>query len=95
MDHGLHLLELPRMDVQWGIINRWEEMIIRLEEQRVRRPRRIVVDRMDPFQAMTEAEFVERFRIRKNTAQDLINNLEDQLAVAANQRGKSKSSIYG
>lgn len=97
MDHLLRPLELPRMDLHWGIINRWEQMVDRLEEQRVlvRRPRRIVVDRMDPFQSMTEEEFVERFRLHKHTVQDLITDFGNQLAVAVNKRGKSKSSICG
>lgn len=97
MDHVLCPLELPRMDLHWDIINHWQQMVDRLEEQQllVRRPRRIVVDRMDPFQVMTEEEFVERFRLHKHTVQDLITDIENQVAVAVNNRGKPKSSICG
>lgn len=53
MDHVQRPLELPRVDLPWDIINRWKQMVDRLEEQQapVRRPRRIVVDKMNPFQA--------------------------------------------
>ena len=89
MDQSRPFLELPHMDIQWGVDDRWEQMANRLNEQRVCRPRRIVVDRMDPFQAMTEEESVERFRLHKNIVQNLINDLEHQLVTTVDWRGKS------
>ena len=43
MDQSHPFLEVPHMDIQWDIDNRWEQMANRLNEQRVHRPRRIVV----------------------------------------------------
>ncbi|KAK3888200.1 hypothetical protein Pcinc_007731 [Petrolisthes cinctipes] len=60
MDNEFHrfLMLQPYMEIPF--MNHWEEMVNRLE-RRARRVRRIVPDRMNPFQAMTDGEFTERF----------------------------------
>lgn len=95
MDHLLNpLVEVPAVELQWNIdINQWEEMVNRLNEQHIRRTRRIVTDRMDPFQAMSEVEFIERFRLHKITVQNLTNDLENQLLTTVDNRGKSNLSV--
>lgn len=94
IDQHLYPHMVPHVELQWVIdINRWQDMINCLNEQRVHRIRRIVTDRMDPFQAMSEEEFIERFRFNKITVQNLINDLENQLLTTADQRGKSNLTV--
>ncbi|KAG0714647.1 hypothetical protein GWK47_013695 [Chionoecetes opilio] len=38
--------------------------------------RRVVTDRMNPFTAMSDAEFFDRFRLKKASMSDLIEELE-------------------
>ncbi|KAK3879425.1 hypothetical protein Pcinc_016000 [Petrolisthes cinctipes] len=45
------------------------------EHQRRRRIRRVVSDRMNPFVAMEDQEFIARFRLRKDTMHDLIQEM--------------------
>lgn len=45
-------------------------------------------DRMDPFTAMTDEEFVDRFRLRKESVHHLIEEIRDQLPPANDRRGK-------
>ncbi|KAG7155738.1 hypothetical protein Hamer_G027574, partial [Homarus americanus] len=60
--------------------------LARLEEMQRqrhgRRLRRIVGDRMNPFTAMSDAEFVDRFRLRKESVNSIIQKIQEQLAVA-------------
>lgn len=61
--------------------------IQRLQE---RLPRRIVRDRLDPFHAMFEEEFLSRFRFSKQAARDLIDRVTPQLPQPAeNSQGVS------
>ncbi|KAG7169735.1 nuclease HARBI1-like 10, partial [Homarus americanus] len=52
-----------------------------------RRLRRIVGDRMNPFTAMSNAEFVDRFRLRKESVNSIIQKSQEQLPVANDRRG--------
>ncbi|KAG0724948.1 hypothetical protein GWK47_039539 [Chionoecetes opilio] len=52
-----------------------------------RRRRRVVTDRMNPFTAMSDAEFVDRFRLKKASMSDLIEEIRDQLPAANDLRG--------
>ncbi|KAG7177792.1 hypothetical protein Hamer_G027016, partial [Homarus americanus] len=58
-----------------------------------RRLRRIVGDRMNPFTAMSDAEFVDRFRLRKESVNSIIQEIQDQLPVANDKRGKAKFHV--
>ncbi|KAK4314638.1 hypothetical protein Pmani_014089 [Petrolisthes manimaculis] len=57
------------------------------EHQRRRRVRRVVSDRMNPFVAMEDQEFIARFRLRKETMHDLIQEIQDELLVTQDRRG--------
>ena len=52
-----------------------------LERRYTRRTRRVVPDRMNPFIAMSEDEFVERFRLRKESANSIIQEIQHDLTV--------------
>ena len=52
----------------------------------------IFTDRMNPFTAMSEGEFVDRFRLRKASAHDLIEQIRGQLPAATDSRGMSQYS---
>ncbi|XP_050689013.1 putative nuclease HARBI1 [Eriocheir sinensis] len=52
-----------------------------------RKRRRIVKDRMNPFTAMSDDEFVERFRCNKTSMYDLIEEIKDQLSAPTDSRG--------
>ncbi|KAG0697283.1 hypothetical protein GWK47_004047 [Chionoecetes opilio] len=54
---------------------------------RGRRRRRVVTDRMNPFTAMSDAEFFDRFRLKKASMSDLIEEIRDQLPAANDLRG--------
>ncbi|KAG0712661.1 hypothetical protein GWK47_017978 [Chionoecetes opilio] len=54
---------------------------------RVRRRRRVVTDSMNPFTAMSDAEFFYRFRLKKASMSDLIEEIRDQLPAANDLRG--------
>lgn len=62
------------------------EMMARIRRQR-RRVRRVIVDRMNPFVAMDDEEFVERFRLKKETINIVIQQIQPQLDVALDRRG--------
>ncbi|MPC34673.1 hypothetical protein E2C01_028070 [Portunus trituberculatus] len=49
--------------------------------------RRIVKDQMKPFTAMDNDEFVDRFRLRKTSMYDLIEEIRDQLPAPHDSRG--------
>ncbi|XP_050691085.1 putative nuclease HARBI1 [Eriocheir sinensis] len=73
---------------EFDLWDQWEE----LEEMDaprvvVRRPRRIVTDRMNPFTAMSDNEFVDRFRLRKNSMYDLIEEIREHLPAPTDSRG--------
>lgn len=57
------------------------------EEQRRRRVRRAVTDRMNPFVAMEDGEFKTRFRLRKETMHELIQEIQDDLLVTRDRKG--------
>ena len=68
----------------------WEtEALEQLEEEmrHMRRSRRVVPDRMNPFQAMSDTEFTERFRLRKESENELIQEIQPSLPVANDKRG--------
>ncbi|KAG0693400.1 hypothetical protein GWK47_027526 [Chionoecetes opilio] len=48
--------------------------------------RRVVTDRMNPFTAMSDAEFFDRFRLKKASMSDLIEEIRDQLPAANDLR---------
>ncbi|XP_045138662.1 putative nuclease HARBI1 [Portunus trituberculatus] len=52
-----------------------------------RKRRRIVKDRMNPFTAMSDEEFVDRFRLDKTSMYDLIEEITDQLSTPTDTRG--------
>ena len=47
----------------------------------------IIADRMNPFTAMDEDEFVDRFRLRKTTMFDLIEEIREHLPAPHDSRG--------
>ena len=53
----------------------------------LRRERRVVPDRTNPFTAMTDTEFVERFRLRKESVNDIIVKIQDHLPHSTDKRG--------
>ena len=53
--------------------------------------RRVVPDRSNPFEAMTEDEFLRRFRLNKECTLHLIQRIEHQLPQALNNKGKHSS----
>lgn len=57
------------------------------EHQRRRRVRRIISDRMNPFIAMEDEEFMGRFRLRKETMHSLIEEIQDELLVTHDRKG--------
>ncbi|KAK3881556.1 hypothetical protein Pcinc_002607 [Petrolisthes cinctipes] len=68
----------------------WLQMrnIRRMEERvRVRLRRRIVPDRSNPFQDLAEDEFFLRFRLSKECVLNLLQNITEQLPIAADARG--------
>ena len=44
-----------------------EAQMLGEEMRHMRRSRRVVPDRMNPFQALSDTEFTERFRLRKES----------------------------
>ncbi|KAK4321342.1 hypothetical protein Pmani_007823 [Petrolisthes manimaculis] len=60
----------------------------RMEERvRVRLRRRIVPDRSNPFEDLAEEEFLLRFRLSKECVLNLLENITEQLPIAADARG--------
>ncbi|KAK4327633.1 hypothetical protein Pmani_001906 [Petrolisthes manimaculis] len=60
----------------------------RMEERvRVRLRRRIVPDRSNPFEDLVEEEFLLRFRLSKECVLNLLENITEQLPIAADARG--------
>ncbi|KAK4310001.1 hypothetical protein Pmani_018401 [Petrolisthes manimaculis] len=60
----------------------------RMEEKvRVRLRRRIVSDRSNPFEGLAEEEFLLRFRLSKECVLNLLQNITEQLPIAADTRG--------
>lgn len=57
------------------------------EHQRIRRVRRIISDRMNPFTAMEDEEFTARFRLQKHTMHSLTEEVKDELPVTYNRKG--------
>ena len=53
----------------------------------VRVPRRVVVDRSNPFETMADVEFLSRFRLNKETVINLIEAIRGDLPQAANRKG--------
>lgn len=74
----------------------WEEFaaghraIAALEPNTMRRERRIVPDRMNPFTAMSDREFIERFRLKKESVNDIILKIGDHLPDSTDRRGKQQ-----
>ena len=56
-------------------------------------PRRIVVDRMNLFQAMEENEFIFRFGLNKEAIHQLIQTIQNDLPLTLNNRGKSINNV--
>lgn len=57
------------------------------DHQRRRRVRRVVSDRMDPFVAMEDGEFITRFRLSKDSMHELIQEIQDDLLVTRDRKG--------
>lgn len=47
----------------------------------------MIVDRMNPFQAMNDVEFLMRFRLSKDCVTNLIDTIQGQLPIAPDERG--------
>lgn len=58
-----------------------------LERKYMRRSRRVVPDRMNPFVAMSDDEFVNRFRLKKESVNSIIQEIQHGLPVANDRRG--------
>lgn len=72
--------------LQW----QWKEMDAQqevLERKYMRRSRRVVPDRMNPFVAMSDDEFVNRFRLKKESVNSIIQEIQHGLPVANDRRG--------
>lgn len=67
----------------------WEAFQEYLERNAVRRTRRVVPDRMNPFTAMHDSEFVVRFRLNKESINGIIQEIQDQLPDSTDGRGKN------
>lgn len=50
--------------------------------------RRVVADRSNPFEAMTEDEFLRRFRLSKECTHSLIQRIDHQLPQTLNNKGE-------
>lgn len=46
-----------------------------------------IADRMNPFTAMEDEEFIDRFRLKKDSVHALVEELQDQLPAATDLRG--------
>ncbi|KAK3886839.1 hypothetical protein Pcinc_009025 [Petrolisthes cinctipes] len=57
------------------------------ERVRVRLRRRIVPDRSNPFEDLAEEQFLLRFRLSKECVLNLLQNITEQLPIAADARG--------
>lgn len=51
------------------------------------------LDRMNPFTAMSDDEFVQRFRLRKHTLHNLIEEITNQLPTSNDTRGEYSKFI--
>ncbi|KAK3883190.1 hypothetical protein Pcinc_012482 [Petrolisthes cinctipes] len=57
------------------------------ERVRVRLRRRIVPDRSNPFEDLAEEQFLLLFRLSKECVLNLLQNITEQLPIAADARG--------
>lgn len=73
---------------QWGEWHQWEILEDDFRRAAVRRRRRIVPERMNPFTAIRDTEFNARFRLRKESANDIIREIQDHLPDSTDRRGK-------
>ena len=64
-----------------------EAELLEAEISYMRRSQRVVPDRMNPFQAMSDIEFTEHFRLRKESVSELIQEIQPSLYVANDRRG--------
>ncbi|XP_045107419.1 uncharacterized protein LOC123502263 [Portunus trituberculatus] len=73
----------------WDDWEFWEEdeEFEAAQEIVARRRRRIVKDRMNPFTSMSDEEFIDRFRLRKDSTHDLIEKIKDDLVATTDSRG--------
>ncbi|KAK3889920.1 hypothetical protein Pcinc_006074 [Petrolisthes cinctipes] len=62
------------------------------ERVRVRLRRRIVPDRSNPFEDLAEEQFLLRFRLSKECVLNLLQNITEQLPIAADAREESVRS---
>ncbi|MPC71730.1 hypothetical protein E2C01_066016 [Portunus trituberculatus] len=74
MENGHHWLQLQNM-------RRMEERV------RVRLRRRVIRDHSNPFEDLAEEELLVRFRLSKECALNLLQNISGQLPIAADARG--------
>lgn len=58
-----------------------------LERRYMRRSRRVVPDRMNPFVAMSDDEFVDQFRLKKESVNSIIQEIQHGLPVTNDRRG--------
>lgn len=72
---------------QWDAEEEELEALEVIERRHMRRARRVVPDRMNPFIAMTEEEFVDRFRLKKDSVNSIIQEIQDDLPIAHDRRG--------
>ena len=73
---------------QWEEFAAGQRAVAALGQNTLRRERRVVPDRMNPFTAMTDGEFVERFRLKKESVNDVILKIGDHLPTSTDGRGK-------
>ncbi|XP_050716004.1 putative nuclease HARBI1 isoform X4 [Eriocheir sinensis] len=72
---------------QWNVWRQWRKFQEDRHRIALNRSRRIVPDRMNPFTAMSDTEFVTRFRLRKESVNAIIQEIQVQLPDSADRRG--------
>lgn len=64
---------------QWQQFAAGQGAVADLGRNGLRRERRVVPDRTNPVTALTDSEIVERFRLRKESVNDIIFKIRDHL----------------
>lgn len=81
--------------VQWDEFAAGQRAVVALGQNALRRERRVVPDRMNPFTAMSDREFVERFRLKKDSVNEIIVKIGNHLPDSMDRRGKLSVYIPG
>ncbi|XP_050726615.1 putative nuclease HARBI1 isoform X1 [Eriocheir sinensis] len=72
---------------QWEEFAAGQRALAALGRKTLRRERRVVPDRMNPFTAMSDREFTEQFRLKKESVNDIILKIGDCLPQSTDRRG--------